>query len=431
MRKLGIPEHWGKATAPLPQRRCWPRANREMSGRKTDVAIVGGGLAGGLIALAILREHPHLGLQLVEAGEKLGGHHRWSWFESDLSQAGQDLLAPFAKTQWDQGYEVAFPEYRRSMQAGYRSMASADFDATLRELLPANCLRLATKVSEMDADGITLENGERIAARTVIDCRNIPPSPHLLGGWQIFTGRHFKYDRPHGITQPMIMDASVTQHASSGNRSAYRFMYVLPLTEDELFFEDTYYDETRALDEELLSRRIDQYAHDMGFGDGTEIDRERGILPVITGGNFSAYRSSIEVPGVAMAGARGGFSHPLTSYTIPIAVENALAIADNAHLPSAKLAEFVRKRAYAHWKRTGIYRALGRMLFRATEPERRVDIFQKFYQLPENLIERFYACHTTFPDQVRILSGKPPVSIPRAIRALASKGHPLIMEKTE
>ena len=173
---------------------------------------------------------------------------------------------------------------------------------------------------------------------------------------------------------------------------------------------------------ELSVQDLVDYAADMGFADGVEIGRERGILPVITGGNFKAYRASIEIPGVAMAGARGGFSHPLTSYTMPIAVENALAIASHAHLSGPLLAHFVRGRANEHWRKTAIYRALGRMLFKATEPERRVNIFQRFYQLPEELIERFYACHTTLPDQVRILSGKPPVSIPRAIRALASKG---------
>ena len=402
-----------------------------MNGRETEIAIVGGGLAGGLIALALHRARPELRFQLIEAGETLGGHHRWSWFDSDLSDEAHALLAPFAKVEWDEGYEVAFPEYRRSMKAGYRSMASADFDAALRKILPPDAIQLSMRVSELDATGIVLENGERITARAVIDCRNVQPSPHLLGGWQLFTGRHFKYNRPHGITQPMIMDASVDQHSPAGNRSAYRFMYVLPLAEEELFFEDTYYDETRALDEDLLSRRIDQYATQMGFGDGVEIGREKGILPVITGGDFSAYRASTEIPGVAMAGARGGFSHPLTSYTVPIAVENALAIADQAHLSGPLLAHFIRGRANEHWKKTAIYRALGRMLFKATEPERRVNIFQRFYRLPEDLIERFYACHTTLPDQVRILSGKPPVSIPRAIRALASKGKPLVMEKTE
>ena len=40
------------------------------------------------------------------------------------------------------------------------------------------------------------------------------------------------------------------------------------------------------------------------------------------------------------------------------------------------------------------------------------------------LVERFYAGRSTWPDRLRILSGKPPVAIPRAIRALFSSGKP-------
>ena len=400
-----------------------------MSGRETDVAIVGGGLAGGLIALALHRARPEWALQLIEAGNVFGGNHRWSWFSSDLSADGEALLQSFQQVRWDQGYDVAFPHYRRTLGAGYRSLASEDFDKGLKHLLPTEAVRLNAPVADLDAQGVTLESGERINARIVIDCRSFTPSPHLLGGWQIFMGRHFRLGRPHGVSRPVIMDAAVTQHAPSGNRSAYRFMYVLPLASDELFFEDTYYDETPAMDRELLSRRIASYAAGMGFPDGEEIGREAGILPVITGGDFSAYLRDTQIEGVAMAGARGGFTHPLTSYTVPIAVENALAIAAHSDLSGAQLATFMRERAKAHWRKTAIYRALGRMLFKAAEPERRVAIFQRFYGLPERLIERFYACHSTLADKARVLIGKPPVSIPRAIRALASRGEPLIMEK--
>ena len=39
-----------------------------MSAEQLDLAIVGGGLAGGLIALAVHRAHPGLRLALIEAG---------------------------------------------------------------------------------------------------------------------------------------------------------------------------------------------------------------------------------------------------------------------------------------------------------------------------------------------------------------------------
>ncbi|MBU1755563.1 MAG: lycopene cyclase family protein, partial [Alphaproteobacteria bacterium] len=53
-------------------------------------------------------------------------------------------------------------------------------------------------------------------------------------------------------------------------------------------------------------------------------------------------------------------------------------------------------------------------------------IFERFYRLPEPLIERFYAARSTRLDQLRTLTGKPPVPIPRAIAALLGKGRPLV-----
>ena len=109
-----------------------------MSGRattsRTEIAIVGGGLAGGLIALALRRARPELSVHLYEAGPMLGGNHRWSWFDSDLDDAGTALLAPFRKVRW-QGYDVQFPAHRRTLGGQYNSLASSDFDAALRREL--------------------------------------------------------------------------------------------------------------------------------------------------------------------------------------------------------------------------------------------------------------------------------------------------------
>ena len=44
-----------------------------MTGRPFDIAIAGGGLAGGLAALALHRARPELRLALAESGEVLGG----------------------------------------------------------------------------------------------------------------------------------------------------------------------------------------------------------------------------------------------------------------------------------------------------------------------------------------------------------------------
>jgi len=269
-----------------------------MDGRATDIAIAGGGLAGGLIALALIRARPDLRVTLIEAGETLGGNHRWSWFASDLDRDGTLLMDQMQLTRWD-GYAVRFPQYERELATGYCSLASADFDAALRRVLPAETIRCGRPAVSLDRQGIELAGGERITARRVIDCRGIDAAPGLQGGWQVFMGRRLRTDVPHGVNRPVIMDAAVEQHG------AYRFVYVLPLSADELFVEDTYYTDSPALDRAALGERIDRYCAARGWH-GTPLDHETGVLPVVTGGDFAAFQAAHRTPGVAVAGARGG-----------------------------------------------------------------------------------------------------------------------------
>ena len=348
-----------------------------MTGRRVDIAIVGGGLAGGLIALALHRRDPAVPIALIEQGETLGGNHRWSWFSSDLDTEGANLLARFRTNGWD-GYEVRFPAYRRDLATRYNSLSSAEFDAGLRR----------------------------------------EHAPALTGGWQVFMGRHLKTAQPHGIKRPVIMDATVEQ------LGGYRFVYVLPLGADELFVEDTYYQDTPELDRGVLSGRIDRYCLQHGF-EGEILGGETGVLPVVTGGDFGAWQREVGIEGVGRAGARGGFLHPLTSYTMPFAVNTALAVAVEAELPGNQLAALLAARGRRQWKRTRFYRLLGAMLFDAAEPTERYRVFERFYRLREGLIERFYAARPTLADRARVLAGKPPVPVGRALAALAREGAPL------
>lgn len=384
-----------------------------------DLVIVGGGLAGGLTALAIHKAHPALRIGLFEAGETLGGNHRWSWFESDLDAHGAALMAGFETAAWAD-HDVRFPAYSRTLAGGYCSLASREFDTGLRRVLPAGVIRCGASVARLATDGVTLDSGEAIAARAVIDCRDAAAAPHLSGGWQVFLGQLLRTSRPHGIERPVIMDATVEQ---SGG---YRFVYLLPVGPHEIFVEDTYYADSPALDAPLLRERIAAYAAAQGW-QAEVLHEETGVLPVITGGDLAAHRTAIGNPGVALAGARGGFTHPLTSYTLPFAVGNALAIAAAADQPE-RLASLLDRRAEEHWRRTRFYRLLGRMLFQAARPEQRYRVFQRFYRLPEPLITRFYAAQSTPLDRLRVLTGRPPVPVGRAIVALLGKGAPLVHE---
>jgi lycopene beta-cyclase len=384
-----------------------------MNGRDCDIAIIGGGLAGGLIALALARLRPEVAMRLVESGPAPGGNHRWSWFESDLSPAGHRLLDGMPVVGWDEGYDVRFPGHRRTLRTPYRSLGSSGFAEALGRVLPADAIRTREEVRALDRDGVTLASGERLAARAVIDCRGFAPAPQLTGGWQVFMGRHLRTAAPHGIERPVIMDAEVEQ------LGGYRFVYLLPLGANELFVEDTYYQDTPQLDRAALSARLDAYCRAHGW-DGERIGEETGVLPVVTGGDFSAFQKAQRIPGVAVAGTRGGFAHPLTSYSLPFAVETALAVADAADLDGAQLAAMLEARARRHWAATRFYRRLGAMLFGAPAEQRR-RVFERFYRLDQGLIERFYAGRSTLADRARVVCGKPPVPL----RALAARQPPL------
>lgn len=78
----------------------------------------------------------------------------------------------------------------------------------------------------------------------------------------------------------------------------------------------------------------------------------------------------------------------------------------------------LRERAAASWRRQRFNRMLSAMLFRAAEPAGRYRIFERFYGLPAGVIARFYAGRSRPGDKLRILSGRPPVPVGRAIAAL-------------
>ena len=79
------------------------------------------------------------------------------------------------------------------------------------------------------------------------------------------------------------------------------------------------------------------------------------------------------------------------------------------------------KLAQRHKRRESFLRLLNRMLFRAAKPEGRYKVLQRFYGLPQGLIERFYAGTLTKTDKLRILIGKPPVPIFKALYNFSEK----------
>lgn len=372
-----------------------------------DLLIVGGGLAGALVALAFARHRPDVHVELVDGGQSFGGNHIWSFFASDLDADGHALVAPLIAHAWD-GYDIAFPARARTLATRYASITSETLDAELRRALGARA-RAGLAVNALGPDAVLLANGDSLSAGAVLDARG--PGAEVAAydcGWQKFVGQKLLLSAPHGLTRPILMDATVEQI------DGYRFVYVLPFGPDRLFVEDTYYSDEPGIDRDAIAARIAAYAQDRGWDIASAEREEQGCLPVVIGGDFdSVWPAGDAVPRI---GARAAMFHPTTGYSLPLAVASALDLA--RRWPLGDLAAATRTTAKAAWQRGGFYRMLDTMLFRAAQPDQRYRILEHFYRLPQPLIERFYAGKSTWADRLRVLSGKPPVPISAALRAL-------------
>ncbi|MEC3912375.1 lycopene beta-cyclase CrtY [Sphingobium sp. CR2-8] len=370
-----------------------------------DLAIIGGGLAGGLIALAFARLRPDVRLLLVEQGDRPGGNHVWSFFDGDVAPADRWLIDPLVAHRWPQGHTVYFPGHSRQLATPYNSVTTVQLAVALEREL-GDRLLTGVPVAALSPDLVTLADGRQIRAKAVIDARGAGDLSTLRCGWQKFVGHTLRLDTPHGVDRPVIMDATVDQ------TDGYRFVYLLPWDDRTIFIEDTYYSDTPTLDVPAIAARIAAYAQGKGW-QGEVVHREQGVLPVVHGGHFDRYWPKDDP--VARAGVRAGLFQPMTGYSLPDAVRFALWLADQ---PLDGLPTATRAYAATQWRRGGYYRLLGKMLFGAAVPDQRWRIFARFYRLRPDLIQRFYAGRSSMTDRLRILCGRPPVPIRDAMRTL-------------
>ncbi|MBS0412396.1 MAG: lycopene beta-cyclase CrtY [Proteobacteria bacterium] len=379
---------------------------------RADVVLAGGGLANSLIAMRLKALRPGLRVVMLEREATIGGQHTWCHFATDVSPAIGDWLRPLFVAEWA-GYDIRFPAHRRSLTTAYRAISSERLHQVVAPLMDEDAW-LGVDIAEVTPDAVRLKDGRALSAPLVIDGRGPRRSPDLALGWQKFIGREVRLAAPHGLTRPIVMDATVPQ------LDGYRFLYVLPLGPDRLLIEDTRYSDGPALDRAAIGREIDAYAAQNGWT-VAEVEREEeGVLPIALAGHIDAYWAAA-TPGVPEVGLRSALFQPTTGYSLPDAARMAEAVAAAPDLTSAAIRKMTEAVSKAAWTRRGYYRLLNRMMFRACEPNQRYRVLERFYRLPQPLVERFYAGDATMGDKIRILTGKPPVPVSRAMRCLTEQ----------
>ncbi|MDE1186666.1 MAG: lycopene beta-cyclase CrtY [Pantoea sp.] len=373
-----------------------------------DVILVGAGLANGLIALRLHQQHPTLKCLLLESQPQAGGNHTWSFHQDDLQADQHRWIAPLITSRWS-GYQVRFPALQRSLPGDYFSISSATFARQLRATF-GDDLCTGCAVQQIIPNSVTLADGRQWQAPVVIDGRGVQYSPHLSLGYQVFVGQEWQLAQPHGLTQPILMDATVPQH------QGYRFVYTLPLSSDRLLIEDTHYIDTPLLAQEVARQNIADYARQQRWHLSLLIREERGALPITLSGDIDAFWQ--QQRGQPCSGLRAGLFHATTGYSLPTAVTLAEHISSLLPTDAATLSQHIETFARRQWRQQRFFRLLNRMLFLAGQPDQRWRVMQRFYQLNAGLIGRFYAGQLTLTDKARIICGKPPVPPGAALRAL-------------
>ena len=373
--------------------------------------IAGGGLAGGLTALALAKRRPEVEVLVVEQGDTFGGNHTWSFFDSDVAAEDRWIVDLVEHRHWPD-HEIHFPKRQRIIPIGYNSIRSQSLDKALRACLDPGQVRLGAQIAMLTPTSVTLGNGEKLDADAVIDARGPRDLPGFALGWQKFVGRYLRFPKPHGVERPMIMDATVEQI------DGYRFLYRLPVSPTELLIEDTYYSTSPMLDTHALVERVEADAAKLRARTPEIIEQEHGVLPVVMAGDIEDLWRGEKVPRLGIA---GGFFHPTTSYSLPDAVANAGLIARQLDVSAPALHALLSERAQKLWRERRFFRLLNRMLFRAAEPAKAYRVLEHFYRLPPDIVAHFYAGRLTLLDKARVLSGRPPVPIGRAIAALMAR----------
>ena len=392
-----------------------------MSNIQPDMIIVGAGLSGLLTAWRCLDVNPELSVMVIEASDKIAGDHTWSFNLTDVDESLRDWIKPFIAYQWE-SYDVKFPRRERTLDITYCTGNSDTLRACVQPHIESGRfkVKLNRRVKDLTSNHVILDGGEKLSAECVLDARGFEPNDNVFLGYQKFVGRTIRTKEPHGLKRPIIMDATVEQ------LGGYRFVYCLPFTEHEVLVEDTYYTDGAGLSENEVAARVDDYINAKGWSDHELVRQEKGVLP-ITLAVDDTYGTDVtegeDKP--VQLGMTGGYYHAVTGYSLPEAVKSAEVVSDmisknKPDFGNAVLHEMIYHKA-DHYYEENFMRLLNRMLFRAAEPEKRYQVLERFYGLNEGLVERFYRNRLTKKDKLRILAGKPPVPVTKALYNLSEK----------
>jgi lycopene beta-cyclase len=369
-----------------------------------DYIIVGGGLQGGLLVRALTTHQPTARIALFERHSCLGGNHTWSFHALDVPAQAAAWVEPLVCVRWP-AYTVRFPKLSRRVDMQYAAILSERLAQVVAADLdrPGCRLHLGSAVQALTATTVTLTDGRAYSARCVVDARGPTHAPVTAStGYQKFLGWEVELAAPWPESVPTLMDATGPQ------TDGFSFVYTLPFTPTRVLVEPTYFSDTAHLDRDQLRQQIRDYLTAHGYADYRLIREESGVLPMPWADASAGDKPTPAGP--LRAGYAGGWFHPATGYSLPLAVRLAQALATVAPELAAATLKRLADRLGPRWR---FARLLNRLLFTLVVPAQRYTVFRRLYRdLPDPSMARFYALELTCLDAARMVLGPPPPLAP-------------------
>lgn len=406
-----------------------------------DVILVGGGLSAGLLALKLSQSHPTKRILLLEKGPSVGGNHTWCFFESDVANVNgsnakattasggdsMEWMKPLVSRSWE-SVEVQFPNLKRTLPGRYHAIQSSHYHRVLSEKLGSN-LRLNCEVRELSESSVTLVNGTVLYAPLIVDARGADTGVKINAagsarGFQKFVGFDVKLKAAHGLTQPILMNAQVPQ------MEGFRYFYCLPWSETNLLIEECFYSASPELNHERLKLSLLSQVERMGLQFESIERKEQGVIPLplytpeydtIAAEDFNSTGEDFVSNEPIRISLGAGWFHSTTARSLPDAVRVAEFISTAGELRTGAIRPVLRDFRQQWNEQNQFFRRLNRILFRASEPSLRYQIFERFYALPTDIIFRFTAGLTTPRDRTKILSSRPPIPVARVMKTWKEK----------
>ncbi len=361
--------------------------------RRQGVLIAGGGVAGCLAALALVRLRPDVPVLIVEEEERFGGDRRRLIFGAELDGADEHaLIGALDGALWP-GFHAVFPGSSRNLKTSLMTFGPDALHMAMTANLQPDHYRLGTRVVAVRDDALVLDGGEEIRAEGAIDARGAANLSMLELLYEARTERDCRLSAPHRIDRPVLIDAH------GGAAEGIGHIRCVPIDADRIAIADIRIGD-QAQPDDSAGARIDAYLALRGWT-AKDIEAERHVSrPLPIDGDFASFWR-IGGARVAKLGLRGGFIHPATGRATADAVRNALALAAQNDFSGAALHDLFETRARTAWKKRAFAREVNAAIAGAPADGRRA-MFEALHALDPGLIERFHADRLGMLDRRRV-----------------------------